>query len=179
MKDNYIVLTGEAQLKTLESRARKLIINPYSKQEVLNYMSEYYVDDNLKEKLYLCGLNTPGKVEINSKYENIENLADYAIEIFKKITCIGMEDIIAMLNRFEFRYKEIDACLLFLNMLIGLIESNIQNLSYYSYYDIVNILIEGKTSLLKEPTLNRKFLLYSIFYQIYQIQQNQFSSLNT
>lgn len=166
---NYIVITGSAQLKTLESRARRIIMEPYNDFEVKQYMTQYY-ESSIIQDLYKCGINTPGKAYQYREYEHIKQLCIYVKEIFEKITHLTVDDIIVMLGRFEIRYENLDACLLFLNMLINYIDYNIRTKHYYSYYAILQILIEGKTSLVKEPTLNRKFLLYRIFYNIYLLR---------
>lgn len=40
---NYIVITGGSQLKTLESRGRKLIMAPYSKDLMISYLQKYFL----------------------------------------------------------------------------------------------------------------------------------------
>lgn len=164
---NYIIITGSSQLKTLESRARRIHMNPYSKEEVIKFMANYFVSDNLMNQLYCCGVNTPAKVIQYKDYENLQALADFTFEVFQKITYISIDDIIVLLGKFDSRYEGTDACLLFITMLINLIEYNLKQKRLYSYYNILEILIEGKRSLVKEPTLNRKFLLYRMFYNIY------------
>lgn len=164
---NYIVITGSSQLKTLESRGRKIVMEPYSQEEVCEYMSPYYNNTELQNKLYMAGFNTPAKVETYKQYEHIEPLLNYTYDIFGKITYLTVDDIIVMLHSFESKYEGVDACLLFLTMLINIIESNIKTKHFYSYYDILNILIQSRKSLVREPTLNRKFLLYRTFYNIY------------
>lgn len=164
---NYIVITGSSQLKTLESRARRLHMNPYSKKDVINYMHNYFENESLYEGLYSCGFNTPAKIVKYRDYENIEPLVNFTYDVFSKITYFSVDDIIVMLDKFDSRYENIDAFLLFLTMLINLIEYNMKQKHLYSYYNILNILIKGKSDLIHEPTLNRKFLLYRIFYSIY------------
>ena len=115
----------------------------------------------------MAGFNTPAKVETYKQYEHIEPLLNYTYDIFGKITYLTVDDIIVMLHSFESKYEGVDACLLFLTMLINIIESNIKTKHFYSYYDILNILIQSRKSLVREPTLNRKFLLYRTFYNIY------------
>lgn len=164
----YIVITGGSQLKTLESRGRKIVMEPYSSFEVIQYMKPYFDNEKLCMDLYKAGLNTPAKVELNRKYEALEPLLQYTQEIFNKITYLSIDDVIFMLNKFQSRYNEgVDACLLFLNMLISIIETSILENQFYSYYDILHILLDSRRSLLKEPTLNRKFLLYRTSYKIY------------
>ena len=180
VRGNYIIITGSSQLKTLESRARRLIMAPYDKQSVLDYMSQYY-NSNILNDLYIAGLNTPAKAKQYKNYENIEQLLNFTKNIFSKLTYINIDDVISIVGSFSSRYNttptyknkdvEIDACLLFLDMLINIIEYNIKlnannNNIICSYYDILQIIIQGKEQLVKEPTLNRKFLLYKIFYEI-------------
>lgn len=171
LEGNYIVITGKSQIKTLESRARKIIMAPYSKEELSEYMSLYYPDISTQEILIDVGINSPAKVAYYKQYDQLEKLAKYAIEISKIITYISPESIINILSRFENRYDNIDPVLLFLNMLINVLENNIKEKGYFSYFSILNILIQGKTSLINQPTLKRKLLLYDIFYKINQINK--------
>ena len=143
---NYIVITGGPQIQTLESRARKLIMQPYSYEELESYMSNYYDKDKLNE-LYIAGINTPAKIEYYSKVENMNNLLEYSYEIFSKLTYITPDDFIPMIQRFEDRYDNIDMCMLFLNMLISIIENKITKDTYYSYKNILDKLVEGKNQL--------------------------------
>lgn len=54
IEGNYIVITGGPQIKTLESRARKLLMNPYTQDEIFNYMNNLYPDIETKKLLYKC-----------------------------------------------------------------------------------------------------------------------------
>lgn len=177
-RGNYILISGSSQLRTLESRARKIIMQPYNKDEILEYMKVYFQDKSLQNNLYRVGINTPAKVELYKDCEYIGDLVSYACTIFEKITYISMDDIILMLSKFESRYenKDIDICLLFLNMLINLIEYHIKTKQLYEYYDILNILIDGKTQIIRESSLNRKLLIYRIFYAIYYINRKGFNN---
>lgn len=164
---NYIIITGGPQIKTLQSRARKILMSPYSEEDMHLYMKSIYPDEELQSKLINAGINTPAKVYYYKQYEHIEPLLNFTYDVFEKITYISPEYIISMLSRFEDRYDEgIDACMLFLTMLINLIENSIKIKRYYSYNDILNILLQGKKTLSKETTLRRKMMLFKIFYKI-------------
>ena len=167
---NYIVITGGPQLPTLESRARRIIMEPYKLEDMVKYMDPYFSKDVNKEQLYIAGINTPAKVEYYKKYEKLQNLLTYTLDVFNKITYITPNDFIAMLGNFENRYDadKTDACLLFINMLIKLTEHKIQTNHYYSYRYILDCLLDGKKQLLRENTLNRKLLIFRIFYNIYK-----------
>ena len=173
VKGNYIVITGGPQLKTLESRARKLIVNPYDFSEIDSYMSFYYDDELFRKSLYECGINSPAKVEYYQKYEKLEKISIYAHNIAEKITYINPNDILDIMTHFENKYdnSKIDACLLFLSMLINIIDLKIKDKYYYSFKNQLNCLIEGKRSLERQPTLKRKMLLYNIFYSIYMFNK--------
>lgn len=165
---NYIVITGGPQIKTLESRARKIIMEPYSLDDMIKYMKPKYPDEIMPIKLYQAGINSPAKVKFYEEYEKMEPLIDYAFEIFNKLTYLTPNTYIPMLQRFEDRYEPgtIDSCLLFLEMLINIIEYNIKNNTYYSYQFPLTALLNAKAALQREPTLRRKMLLYRVFYTI-------------
>ena len=80
--------------------------------------------------------------------------------------------ILYAIRDFESRYKndEVDVAILFLSMLIHIIEYNIINKQYYHYYEILNILIPAKESLERDYTLNRKFVIYRVIYNLSQIR---------
>ena len=164
---NTIIITGDAQIGTLESRAIKLVMSAYSEEEMVEYLSKYYMFNTAKN-LYRAGINTPAKCMQYKSYEFIEQLVEYAYDIFEKLSYISIDALIMMLHRFEYRYDSLDPCLLFIDMLINIIEYNIKtNLSYkHSYHNILELLIECKEDLIQDSTLNRKMLLYRTFYQI-------------
>lgn len=164
---NYIVITGGPQIKTLHSRARTILMEPFSNQELKDFMNKYYQDNEIQNKLIICGLNSPAKIQYYKDYANLINLADFAFECVDKITFIKPDNIIEIICRFENRYETIDVVMLFLNMLINIIDYKIKNNNYYSYKYILEILIRGKKDLQREITLKRKMLLYNIFYEIY------------
>ena len=171
VEGNYFVITGGPQIKTLESRAKRLIMSPYTEEELKSYMEPYYPDSNLQRLLIDVGINSPAKIEYYKKYDKIEGISNFAQEIFNKLTYISIEDIVYIMKRFENRYgyekNDVDACLLFMIMLINLIEQNLKTKHYFSYQQHLNILTKSKNELIFQPTLKRKMLLYTTFYQIY------------
>lgn len=171
---NYIVITGGPQLKTLESRARKILMEPYTDTEIKEYMKPYFPDELEQNKLIVAGINTPAKINYYKKYEQIQQLIDYAYDIFSKITYMNPSIFIPMLSRFEdkYNYDKIDAASLFLQILINITEYNVKEKHYYSYNNVLNILLASKKSLEKDPTLKRKFLLFKTFYEIYMTEGN-------
>lgn len=170
---NYIVITGGPQIKTLQSRARLIIMNPYSQDELFDYMQPYFPEDDLKNKLILAGINSPAKINYFKDYPNLNGLVNFTFEIVNKITYLKIEDILEIMARFENRYEEIDAVALFLEFLINVIKYKIENQKFYSYNTILKIIIKGKQSLEREYTLKRKMLLYKIFYEIYNFNKKE------
>ena len=170
IEGNYIVITGSSQLKTLESRARILIMSAYDKQDVLNYAMQTY-DENVANGLYVAGLNTPAKLYFYKDYEDLVTLMNWAYEIYSRITTLSIDNVLALINGFKARYDGVDACILFLDMLINIIQYNNFNVlgCRYSMYDILNCLIIGKTTLQKRPVLNRKMFMFNTFYNILEI----------
>lgn len=171
---NYIAITGNTQIKTLESRAKKLIMAPYVEQDMVLYMNKYFDDlnDEQKRKLYLSGIDTPAKIEYYSKCEQLYEIQSFADNIFNKLTYINALDCMDIYNKFDSKYDTIDNAILFLNMLIKIIENNILDKQFYHYYEILNIIIDGKEKLERDKTLNRKFMIYRIFFQINLMRGN-------
>ena len=73
--------------------------------------------------------------------------------------------------QFDIKYENVDASILFLDMLIHIIEYQFHTKPYYDYYDILNALIAAKESLEKDYTLNRRFVLYRVLYTISQMMK--------
>lgn len=169
---NYIVITGGPQIKTLESRARKLIMAPYSYEELSPLFVSEFPNMIQYEQLYKAGINTPAKIEYYKKYEQLNEVLNLANNIFEKITYITPELAIELLKDFDDKCEKdaIDKCLLFLSMLISLIENEITTKAYNSYLEILQIIITTKNKLIKEPTLRRKMLLFNMFYEIYLLR---------
>lgn len=164
---NYIVITGGPQLKTLESRARKILMEPFSNKDLKDYMRPYFPEEDVQNALIEAGINSPAKINYYKAYEPISRLIGYAYDVSERITCIYPDMIFEVMSKFENRYDEIDSFLLFLNILINLIENKVVGKRYYPYDKILEILISGKQELVRQPTLKRKLLAYKIFYQLW------------
>lgn len=165
---NTIIITGSTQIRTLESRARKLVMGAYSLEEMRPYMQKYIQAFDTQQKLYYAGINTPSKVEKYCKYEQLEQLLNFAYQVFNKITMLEDMDCISIMSSFQSKKEkdEIDTVLLFLSMLIHIIETNILNKQQYDFYKILNVLISAKESIEKDYTLNKKFILFRTFYTL-------------
>lgn len=176
-KGNCIIITGEKQINTLESRARKISMEQYSEYELGNFAKEYFSEEYIK-KSYIAGVDTPTKILTFAKYEGFYNLLNFANYVYDNITCITIEKIMdivvqfrAKLDKDELEKNNLDPCLLFFNMLINIISYNSKYiLSFrYNYQCVLDILIESKELLQKDVTLNRKLLLYKTFYEIKEL----------
>lgn len=170
---NYIVITGAPQIKTLQSRARIINMNPYTQDELYRFMQSYFPNDDFKNKLILAGINSPAKISYFKDYANLQGLINFTFDIVNKITFITIEDILEISVRFENRYEEIDAANLFLQFMINIIKYKLETQKFYSYKEILKILIKGKQSLDREFTLKRKMLLFKIFYEIYEYNKKE------
>lgn len=164
---NTIIITGNKQIPTLESRARKLVMSAYTKEEMLTFISEYYTTDKVFD-YYKAGFNTPSKVLKYKEYDGIEDLLNYAYNIFEHLPTLSIDMIVYMTNRFDSRYDKLDVVVLFLEMLINIINYKSKyELGYrFSFQNVLDNLIESKEILENDPTLNRKLILYKTFYNI-------------
>ena len=174
----YIVITGKQQLRTIESRAKKLIMSPYTVMDIMEYVRDLNVDNNvftedICKKLYQAGIDTPTKFKYYSRYENIIDLLHFAEDVVERITCIDVDELVYIVGSFENKYDDIDVCKLFLIFLIHILENKIYTKGYYSYYEILKIIIYYQELLNKEPTLNRRMLLYRLFYTLMNKSINQ------
>lgn len=165
--NNYICITGGKQLSTLESRARKLVMSPYTVNDIVNFSSDF-MSVELATKLYFAGLNTPSKIFSCKGYENIENLYKCAVETFEKLTYINYEDAIRISQMFENGSREdgFNTVYIYLTLLTGLIEHNMFKLGNYSYGDILEILVNAKQEILQRNISNKKMFLYRALYLI-------------
>lgn len=164
---NYIVITGGPQIPTLQSRATRLVMEPYEYDEIQELMNTYYKAE-ITKKLYVAGINTPAKILQYKEFANIEKLMDCAYETFEGLTHLSGKDMIFLTQRFSDRYEEgkIDGCLLFLEMLINIIEDAIRYKKYFSYRSILDIVIQYKNKLLFDTTLRRRLIILRMLYDI-------------
>lgn len=168
-RGNHIVITGNTQIKTLESRAKKFVMSAYSVDDIITYMNKYFegLDDKAKKELYDVGINTPAKVVYYHKCENIYTIKQLADTIFLKLTYISILDSIDIYTKFESKYTNtIDEAELFLMILINIVEKSILQKQAYHYFEILKILVTTKEKLERDKTLNRKLMLYRAFYQL-------------
>ena len=173
---NTIIITGNTQINTLESRARKIIMSAYTLDEMMEYMKKSIISSEVQQKLYMAGINTPSKFEKYYTYEKLEDLLNYAFYIYNRITMLEYMDCISLIMSFKPKKKEeaevLDVELLFMTMLIHIIEYNIVNKQKYDYYSILNILISAKESIERDYTLNKKFILFRAFTSIKELRGN-------
>lgn len=163
---NHIVISGSRQIKTLESRARKITMSAYSLEDIVQYSNEFNKGYELQKKLYIAGINTPTKVEKYYNVEKLDSLVNLAFDTFSVITHMTYDYCCRTLGQFESRYEDVDMVLLYLDMLIHIIEDSLITKHYYDYFEILNILIIAKESIEKDYTLNRKFVLYKALYGV-------------
>ena len=170
---NTIIVTGNKQIPTLESRARKLVMSAYTKEEMLTYIGKYYTENKVFD-YYKAGFNTPSKVIMYKEYADIDDVLNYAYMIFDHLPILGIDMVVYMTQRFESRYDKLDIAVLFIDMLINIINYKSKyELGYrYSFQNVLDNLIECKEVLMKDPTLNRKFMLYKTFYKIMLLEGN-------
>lgn len=174
MPGNYIVITGGPQIATLRSRARLIIMSPYKYEELNDLYSRYYPElDSLK--LFKAGINTPAKIEYYKDCTQLKELLDSVYSIFSKITYIEAVDYIPILKLFSNRYEddEVDICMLYINMLLQLISEKMLSSGKYSYYDILEVILKIKKQLSSENTLNRRLLLFKMFYEINSLHNSE------
>lgn len=166
-KGNTIIITGNHQIPTLESRARKIVMSAYTKEEMLTFISKYYTADKVFD-YYRAGFNTPSKVLKYKEYDGIDDLLNYVYNLFNDLPVLSIDTIVYMTSRFDSRYDKLDVVILFLDMLINIInyKSKYELNFKYSFQNVLDNLIESKEALERDPTLNRKLLLYKTFYNI-------------
>ena len=167
IEGNYIVISGRTQIKTLESRAKKIVMQNYTMEEIVECMKPYYEDEMLRRDLYISGINTPSKVQLYCKYEQLVSMSIIVKELFENITLVSNTECVKIMAMFDIKYDKVDACYLFLDMLIHRIEYKMTHSCIYDYFDILNILITAKESIERDYTLNRKFVIYRAFNSIH------------
>ena len=170
VEGNHIIITGESQIKTLESRAFRFVVSPYSIKELIEYGSKYF-DTKFIEEMNKVGIDTPAKMFKYKDYTNLTTVVDLVKNIFNKITYMNYNDIIELINNFDNRVDNYDSTLIFLDALINYIGFQLKNKQLYNYRDILEILITSKRELERTPSLNRKMLLFRTFYQIIGLRE--------
>ena len=169
VQDNYIIIAGSRQLKTLESRAYKIIMSGYSIEDMKQAMTVYAVPLQYCDMLYGVGINTPSKLIRYKDYDHLVSLANFAVETVSTITVFSMDRVLYTLSRFDAWTKEYDTVYLYISMMVNYIEYKILHQQIYDYYPMLSIMIKYRTMLKKDETLNRKFILYRLLYEIHCI----------
>lgn len=168
---NYIVISDQNPLETLESRAVIINMEPYKLTDLLELYIEKFPEID-PEKLFNAGINTPAKIIYYTKISQLGDLLDLTYKICDKITYLDILDILPIFNIVSTYYEKTqeDLCLLFLDMLINLIETKIRNNLKHSYLDILKIIVEIKNQLVAQSALNRRLLLIKMTYRLNQLQ---------
>lgn len=168
---NYIVISDNNPLSTLESRAKILNIEPFIYADLLDLYKDKFPEIPA-QKLFLGGINTPAKIIYYSTLNQFNDIIEITYKIADKITYLNILDILPLFNIINIQYDKTqeDICLLFLNILLNIIENKIKTNLHHSYFEILKIITSIKNQLVTIPTLNRHFLLIKMTYMLNQLQ---------
>lgn len=160
---NHIVITGLKQIDTLESRARIIKMQPYSDDELQEYINSAHLDRTIANKLIKCNFKTPSLLARYSKVENIDKLISQAESIAADILNISQSDVNKLASSFNRSYEKEDDALIFVEILCSVLEQRMLSKNYISFKQEFAVLFKLKHLLSSNPTFNRRLLIQSAF----------------
>lgn len=165
LQGNYIVITGLKQIDTLESRARIIKMQPYSDEELQEFISGSNIDPIIANKLIGCNFRTPSTILKYSKVEGISNIISFAESTATDIYRLNQTDVNKIASRFNRTYEKgnVDEALIFIEILCNLLEMQLVQKQYLGFMEEFKVLFDVKHQLSHGVNYNRKLLLQSAF----------------
>lgn len=165
LQGNYIAITGLKQIDTLESRARIIKMQPYSDEELQEYISNSGIDPEIANKLIGCNFRTPSTILKYSKVENIKDIISFAESVVTDIYGLNQTDVNKIATRFDRTYERgsTDEALVFIEILCNLLEMQMLNSKYLGFAKEFKALFDAKHQLGQGVNFNRRLLLQSAF----------------
>ncbi len=165
LEGNYIAITGLKQLDTLESRARIIKMQPYTDEELLEFIEKYSLDNDIAKKLLWCNFKTPSTLLKYGKIENIEDIISFASSIAMDIYRLSQTDVNRISTKFDRNYDKgkIDEALIFIEILCNLLEKQMLEKQYLGFAKELETLFKVKHLLSQGVNFNRRLLLQGAF----------------
>lgn len=165
LKGNYIAISGLKQIDTLESRARIIKMQPYTEEDLLEFIDNSSINENTAKKLIGCNFRTPSLLLKYGSVEGIDDLISYAEFVATDIVSLNQSDINNIVNRFDRSYDKgsVDLSLVFIEILCNILERQMLQKKYLCFSKEFKKLFEAKHLLSQGTNYNRKLLLQSTF----------------
>lgn len=165
LKGNYIAISGLKQIDTLESRARIIRMQPYSDEELQDFINNSPIDKDIANKLLKCNFRTPSTLLKYSNIEDIEKIIDFAEYTLTDITSLNQTDINNIALRFDRSYDKgkVDKALVFIEILCNLLERQMLQKKYLGFRQEFERLFHAKHLLIQGTNFNRRLLLQNTF----------------
>lgn len=134
-KNAYFVMTiqnDSSLLATLKSRAQVLRVEPYTKEQLKQYVQEKYPDDNWAD-LLMSVVSTPYDIDVMSIYDKTAFI-DYVNLVIDNIGAVEPANAFKSANALQFKDAEVDRTKfdlkLFFSAFVALCEQRIYNGQY-------------------------------------------------
>lgn len=164
---NYIAISGLKQLDTLESRARILRMQPYTDEQLQEYVSISNLDKDIAKHLIKCNFRTPSLLSKYGSIEGIEEILVFAEYIAIDIFRLTQTDVNNIVYKFDRSYdKDVDKSLIFIEILCNLLEAQMIQRKYLSFSKEFDVLFKAKHLLSQNVNYNRKLVLQNTFEQL-------------
>lgn len=162
---NYIAISGLKQIDTLESRARIIKMQPYTDEELIDFINNSSLDNNVAMRLLKCNFRTPSTIMKYGKLEDIEEILSFAEFTATDILNLNQTDINKIATKFERGYEKgkVDKALIYIELLCNLLENQMLQKNYLAFSTEFNVLFQVKHLLSQGVNFNRKLLLQSAF----------------
>lgn len=162
---NYIAISGLKQIDTLESRARIIKMQPYSDEELQEFINNSNIDKDIANRLLQCSFRTPSTIVKYGKVENIGDIISFAEYTVTDILNLSQTEINKIASRFERSYDKgkVDEALVFIEILCNLLEVQMLRKNYLGFKAEFEKLFEAKHLLSQGTNFNRRLLLQSTF----------------
>lgn len=162
---NYIAISGLKQIDTLESRARILKMQPYTDEELNEFIDKSSLDRNIADRLLKCNFRTPSTLLKYGNVEDIDSILSFAEYTATDILHLNQTDINNIANKFDRSYEKgkTDKALIYIEILCNLLEAQMLQKKYLGFSMEFDVLFQVKHLLSQGVNYNRKLLLQSAF----------------
>lgn len=162
---NYIAISGLKQLDTLESRARIIKMQPYTDEELQDFINNSSLNKDIANRLLKCNFRTPSTLMKYGSVEDIDDVLSFAELTATDILNLNQTDVNNIVTKFDRNYEKgkADKALIFIEILCNLLECQMLQKNYLAYYSEFDVLFQTKHLLSQGVNYNRKLLLQSAF----------------
>lgn len=164
LKNAFIIIKAEASnqlLQTVYNRCQKLIFNPFSKEELLQYSNDPFILEVAK---------TPGQIE-DFKNSPITDIKELCEKIITKIGSANISNVMTISDKLAFKQEKDKFDLdIFASILVYSIRQVIKQNNDIKYIELYNLVRQWDIDR-KAPTVVQQFLFERYLVKMYQLMR--------